>query len=83
MIYFQSLAESLKNTPFFNHIYQEEHRFDFKNPDILDIEQDYFRRLASESVHINTQINGITIRQDFEKMNSIYRPLFNRIKKSK
>ena len=73
----------LKNTPFFNQVFQEDHQFDFKNPDILDVEQDYFRRLTAESVHINTQINGINIKQDFEKMNSIYKPLFNRIKRAK
>ena len=51
----------LKNTPFFNHIFQEDHQFDFKNPDILKVEEDYFRRLTAEYVHINTQINGINI----------------------
>ena len=34
----------------------------------------------NEHYNINTQINGINTRQDFQKMNSIYRPLFNRIK---
>ena len=72
----------LKDTPFFRHISSTDHSLNFDNPDVLDIEPHYFRRITSELVHINSQINGINIQKDFEKLNSIYTPLFNRFERA-
>ena len=63
-----------KDTPFFTHIYNFGHSFDFDHDKILDIESHYFRRLTSEMVHINIQNNAINIQKDFKKLHSIYKP---------
>ena len=71
----------LKDTPIFRHISELDHNFDFDNPAILDTESNYFKRITSEMIHINSQVNGINIQEDFPKLNSLYTPLLIKLKK--
>ena len=69
-----------KNTPIFRHIFENNHSFNFDEPKILDFEQNYFKRIASEFVHIGFQAKSINIKEDINKLNSIYTPFFQKIK---
>lgn len=64
------------DTPIFKHILETDHSFNFEKPEVLDIEVNYFRRTTSEMIHINAQTSGVNIKEDFEKLNSAYTPLF-------
>ena len=59
----------LRDSPFFKHISSTDHSSNFDNPDVLDIEPQYFRKITSEIVHINSPKNGINSQKDFEKLN--------------
>ena len=69
-----------KETPFFKHMINTEHIFDFAGSQILDIEPNYYRRITSELVNIHAQNNPINIQQDLDKFHFIYKSLFQTIK---
>ena len=70
-----------KETPFFKHKIDTEHTFDFARSQILDIEPNYYRRITLELVNIHAQNNPINIQQDLDKLHSIYKSLFQTIKR--
>ena len=50
-----------KDIPFFKHIFNTDHSFDFDGARILDIESYYYRRNTSELVNIHAQTNSIEV----------------------
>lgn len=70
-----------KETPFFKHMVATEHTFDFEGSQILDIEPHYYRRVTSELLNIHAQSNPINIQQDLDKLHSMYKSLFQTIKR--
>ncbi|XP_043467539.1 protein dopey homolog PFC0245c-like [Leptopilina heterotoma] len=58
------------------------HRFDFVNFAILDREDNYKKRLISEMIYINLQINPINKRDDIQNLNNYYTHFLNENKYS-
>ena len=69
-----------KETPFFKHMIDTEHTFDFDASQILDIGPNYYRRITAELMNIHAQNNPINIQQNLDKLHSIYKSLFQAIK---
>ena len=55
------------------------HSFDWDNPEILDYEQNYYKRLISEMIHIKAQKNSINLNSDTEYLDVSYFDLLDRI----
>ena len=53
------------------------HQFDWKNVTILDCETSYKKRLISEMVFINRQINGLNKQEDTELLSDSYGPILD------
>ncbi|KYN10278.1 hypothetical protein ALC57_17593, partial [Trachymyrmex cornetzi] len=64
------------------HQVQLDHKFDWDNIKVLDIEPFFHKRLTSEMIYIKKQINGINKQNDTEKFPEIYLPLLNTSVKS-
>jgi len=54
------------------HMKTSNHVFDWKNVRILDYEQNYYKRITSEMVHIKKQSNGINSHTDIELLDGAY-----------
>lgn len=54
------------------HAIEENHKFDFENPQILDREQNYNKRLISEMIHIVKDRNAINNKRDVENLSTTY-----------
>ena len=65
------------------HVKNLGHQIDFENPQILDREDNWHKRIFSEMIHINLQKNAINKKDDSQKLQSTYIPLINRIKHNK
>jgi len=63
-----------------DHTAQLNHNFDFEKYKILDKEKILSKRLISEMIHINLQINPINKREDTQKLSQCYKHLFEKIK---
>jgi len=61
------------------HILHENHTFDWTNTEILDFENNYFKRLISEMIYIKTQENGLNSMDDIECLDSSYFNLLTKI----
>jgi GIY-YIG catalytic domain. len=59
------------------HFFDMGHKFDFSGAKILDIEQNYYKRMLSESLFINKNAGRVVnFRSDISSLNSIYRYTF-------
>lgn len=54
------------------HMLQFNHKFDWDNVEILDVESNYHKRLVSEMLHIKSQNYSINLQKDSEHLNKIY-----------
>ena len=57
------------------HHFTHEHSFDFENPEIIDRETNYSKRLVSEMVLIRIDPQTVNLRTDTEHLSRIYRNL--------
>lgn len=79
------LNEHIKNIKSSNlsvvsqHIIEHNHSFNWDNATILDRENNYFKRLISESIHIKQQINGLNYNEDTDLLDKNYFPLLTKI----
>jgi len=55
------------------------HIFDWKNVRILDFEQNYYKRIISEMIHIKTQKNSMNLIDDIECLDSFHFNLLTKI----
>jgi len=63
------------------HRIEYDHKFDWENPKILDIEQHYHKRLISEMMNIKTQKKTINLQSDTECLQYAYIEILNKIHK--
>jgi len=61
-----------KHSVITKHILEFNHRFDWKNVKIMDLEPHYYKRLISEMLYIKIQDNGLNSVEDIECLNSSY-----------
>ena len=61
------------------HRIEQNHNFDWDNPEILDHKQNYYKRLISEMIHIKSQKNSINLSSDTEYLDGSYFDLLARI----
>jgi len=54
------------------YIYNFNHLFDWENVKTLDKEENYYKRLVSEMIHIKEQNNEINFQKDTECLDKIY-----------
>jgi len=55
------------------------HEFNWDNPEILDKEKYYYRRLISEMINIKLQKNGLNMQSDIELLQQTYVEILNKI----
>jgi len=55
------------------------HEFDWDNPEILDKERYYYKRLISEMINIKSQRNALNMQPDTELLQQIYIEILNKI----
>ncbi|XP_077273242.1 uncharacterized protein LOC143903487 [Temnothorax americanus] len=61
------------------HILNLNHSFNWNNPEILDFETNYYKRLISEMIHIKEQKNGINSNKDTELLDGSYFNILNEL----
>jgi len=61
------------------HRLEKNHEFDWDNPEILDREKYYYRRLISEMINIKSQKNTINTQSDIELLQQTYVEILNKI----
>jgi len=61
------------------HTLQTSHSFDWKNVKILDRENNYFKRLISEMIHIKEQSHGLNSQKDIEFLDSAYFDILDKL----
>jgi len=61
------------------HILDKNHTFDWQNVKILDFENNYFKRLIAEMIHIKTQDNSLNSIDDIECLDPSYFNLLTKI----
>jgi len=61
------------------HRIERNHDFDWDNPEILDQEQNYYKRIISEMIHIKSQKNSINLNSDTEYLDGSYFDILDRI----
>jgi len=62
------------------HTIDHNHTFNWKNASILDHENNYYKRLISETIHIKQQNNGLNFNEDTELLDKSYFPLLTKLK---
>jgi len=55
------------------------HEFNWDNPEILDKEKYYYRRLISEMINIISQKNALNMQSDTELLQQTYVEILNKI----
>jgi len=55
------------------------HEFNWDNPEILDKEKYYYRRLISEMINIKLQKNALNMQSDIELLQQTYVEILNKI----
>jgi len=63
------------------HRLDENHEFDWDNPEILDKERYYYKRLISEMINIKSQRNALNMQSDTELLQQAYIEILNLKKK--
>ncbi|KYN06205.1 hypothetical protein ALC62_02852 [Cyphomyrmex costatus] len=71
--------DSSKHSVISQHIMEYDHRFDWENIDIMDVEHNYKRRLISEMLHIKEQPKGLNYMRDTELLSESYTSILNEI----
>ena len=77
-------ARSVKNnenkTALAEHATSYKHSFDFKNTQILDIENNFKKRLFLEIIYIQKENSSINYKTDIENLSAIYNSIIKSIK---
>jgi len=60
------------------HKLDHDHTIDWRNANILDSEQSYYKRMISEMIHIKRQENGLNKQSDTERFPEIYLPIIEK-----
>jgi len=60
------------------HKLDHDHMIDWRNANILDSEQSYYKRMVSEMIHIKRQENGLNKQSDTERFPKIYLPIIEK-----
>lgn len=63
----------------FLHRMNFQYEFNWDEVEILDIEANYYKRIISESLHIQTNKHSINNSSDTDFLNPLYRPLLNKL----
>jgi len=61
------------------HRINNNHEFNWDNPEILDKEKYYYRRLISEMINIKSQKNVLNMQSDTELLQQTYVKILNKI----
>lgn len=67
----------IDRTALCKHRFQNDHKFDFENVKILDVENVKFKRNISEMIYITLDKNSVNERSDTQNLNKFYKSLLN------
>jgi len=68
-----------KHSVITEHRINNNHEFNWNNPQILDKEKYYYRRLISEIINIKSQKNALNMQSDTELLQQTYVEILNKI----
>jgi len=75
----ETLIRKLASILITEHRINNNHEFNWDNPDILDKEKYYYKRLISEMINIKSQKNALNIQSDTELLQQTYVKILNKI----
>jgi len=68
-----------KHSVITEHRLDKNHEFDWDNPEILDKEKFYYKRMISEMINIKSQRNALNMQSDTELLPQTYVEILNKI----
>lgn len=78
-----NLLTNHNKTALTTHCYNENHTFNFDNPDILDVECNFKKRQLSEMLQIQSDDRSINFKTDISNLSNIYKGLIYKHNKYK
>jgi len=75
----ETLIRKLASILITEHKINNNHEFNWDNPEILDKEKYYYRRLKSEMINIKSQKNALNMQSDIELLQQTYVEILNKI----
>lgn len=71
--------KSIHSTALAKHVLEENHKIDFENPEILDTESNFNKRLISEMMYISKNSRAMNHKTDIQSLSLLYENLITQI----